>query len=244
MVGYRSSRLNQNKPFSGPVSTLLSEREPDTNLLQNVFRPLFWLIDICRISQPKLLPLLVFLVCKFFSCGKNANSVTWRIVDLLTSWAFERVARQWAWSASERKLDLFPLQRITSSDVILARTSQDAACSAACQTVKILFAPREIDQWFGNGMKEENTPTKTFIRAAVPENICLQCGKLVYNPLLRRKLFSGKQKTKTCQSLEMCTCFRETTNWELFAETARNATKRLQRKFFKLGLTFLDQKEV
>ena len=146
--------------------------------------------------------------------------------------------------ASERKLDLFPLQRSTSSDVILARTSQDAACSAACQTVKILFAPREIDQWFGNAMKEQNTPTKTFIRDAVPENICLQRGKLVYNPLLRRKLFSGKQKTKTCQSLEMCTCFRETTNWELFAETARNATKRLQRKFFKLGLTFLDQKEV
>ena len=24
MVGYRSSRLNQNKPFTGPVSTLLS----------------------------------------------------------------------------------------------------------------------------------------------------------------------------------------------------------------------------
>jgi len=57
----------------------------------------------------------------------------------------EREAR-----ASERKLDLFPLQRITSSEVILARTSQDAACSAACQTVKILFAPREIDQWFSN----------------------------------------------------------------------------------------------
>ena len=46
-------------------------------------------------------------------------------------------------SASERKLDLFPLQRITSSDVILARTSQDAACSATCQTVKILFAPHD-----------------------------------------------------------------------------------------------------
>ena len=103
---------------------------------------------------------------------------------------------------SERKLDLSPLQRITSSDVILARTSQDAACSAACQTVKILFAPPKIDQWFGNGMEEENTPTKTFIPVAAPENVSLQCGKLVDNPALRRKLFSGKQKTKTCQSLE------------------------------------------
>ena len=46
-----------------------TKREPDTNLLRNVFRPLFWLIDICRISQPKLLPLLVFLVCNF-SCEK------------------------------------------------------------------------------------------------------------------------------------------------------------------------------
>ena len=62
---------------------------------------------------------------------------------------------------------------------------------------------REIDQWFGNGMEEENTPTETFIRVAVPENICLQCGKLVDNPALRRKVFSGKQKTKTCQSLEL-----------------------------------------
>ena len=52
-------------------------------------------------------------------------------------------------------------------------------------------------------MEEENTPTKTFIRVAVPENIYLQCGMLVDNPELRRKLLSGKQKTKTCQSLEL-----------------------------------------
>ena len=52
-------------------------------------------------------------------------------------------------------------------------------------------------------MEEENIPTKTFIRVAVPENTCLQCGKLIDNPALRRKLFSGKQKTKTCQSLEL-----------------------------------------
>ena len=53
-----------------------TKREPDTNLLRNVCRPLFWLIDICRISQPKLLPLLVFLVCKFFTRGKNADWLT------------------------------------------------------------------------------------------------------------------------------------------------------------------------
>ena len=53
--------------------------EPGTNLLRNVFHPLFWLIDICRISQPKLLPLLVILVCKFFIHGKNVDSLTWKI---------------------------------------------------------------------------------------------------------------------------------------------------------------------
>ena len=68
----------------------------------------------------------------------------------------------------------------------------------------VVYEPcREINQWFGKGMEEENTPTETFIRVAVPENICVQCGKLVDNPALRRKLFSGKQKTKTCQSLEL-----------------------------------------
>ena len=53
-----------------------TKREPDTNLLRSVCHPLFWLIDICRISQPKLLPLLVFLVCKFFTRGKNADWLT------------------------------------------------------------------------------------------------------------------------------------------------------------------------
>ena len=49
-------------------------------------------------------------------------------------------------------------------------------------------------------MEEKNTPTKTFIRVAVPENIYLQCGKLVDNPALRRKLFSGKQDKNVSES--------------------------------------------
>ena len=53
-----------------------TKREPDTNLLRNVCHPLFWLIDICRISQSELLPVLVFLVCKFFTGGKNADWLT------------------------------------------------------------------------------------------------------------------------------------------------------------------------
>ena len=56
-----------------------TKKEPDTNLIRNVFRPLFWLIDICRISQSKLLPVLVFLVCEFFIRGKNADSLTLKI---------------------------------------------------------------------------------------------------------------------------------------------------------------------
>ena len=114
---------------------------------------------------------------------------------------------------SERKLNLFPLQRITSSDVILPRTSQDAACSAACKTDKILFAPHEIDQWFGNGMEEENTPTKTFIRVAVPENICLQCGKLVDNPAITEKVIfretEDKNLSKSGASSRRCVSARQ-----------------------------------
>ena len=52
-------------------------------------------------------------------------------------------------------------------------------------------------------MDEESTPTKCFVRVAVPENICLQCGGLVENAALRRRLFSGSNKTKTCQNLEL-----------------------------------------
>ena len=52
-------------------------------------------------------------------------------------------------------------------------------------------------------MAEESTPTKCFVRVAVPENICLQCGGLVENAALRRRLFSGSNKTKTCQNLEL-----------------------------------------
>ena len=52
-------------------------------------------------------------------------------------------------------------------------------------------------------MDEESTPTKCFVRVAVPENICLQCGGLVENAALRIRLFSGSNKTKTCQNLEL-----------------------------------------
>ena len=53
-------------------------------------------------------------------------------------------------------------------------------------------------------MEEEITPTKTFLRVSpVPENICLQCGVSVENAALRRRLFSGSNKTKTCQNLEL-----------------------------------------
>ena len=145
---------------------------------------------------------------------------------------------------SERKFDLFPLQQITSSDVILARTSQDVACSAASETVKILFAPREIDQWFGNGMEEENTPTKTFIRVAVPENICLQCGKLVDNPALRRKLFSGKQKTKTCQSLDLLLgdVFPRDNDLGTICRNCSERNETLTKKIFQVRANFSEPK--
>ena len=52
-------------------------------------------------------------------------------------------------------------------------------------------------------MAEKNTPTKCFVRVAVPENICLQCGGSVENAALRRRLFSGSDKTKTGRNLEL-----------------------------------------
>ena len=52
-------------------------------------------------------------------------------------------------------------------------------------------------------MAEKNTPTKCFVRVAVPENICLQCGGSVENAALRRRLFSGSDKTKTSRNLEL-----------------------------------------
>ena len=73
-----------------------TKREPDTNLLGNVCRPLFWLIDICRISQSELLPLLVFLVCKFFTRGKNADWMRKSRRRVLLSAYFSRnIYHQW-----------------------------------------------------------------------------------------------------------------------------------------------------
>lgn len=52
-------------------------------------------------------------------------------------------------------------------------------------------------------MAEENTPTKCYVRVALPENICLQCGGSIANTDLRRRLFSGSDNTKTGRNLEL-----------------------------------------
>ena len=60
--------------------------------------------------------------------------------------------------------------------------------------------------FFAHIEKEEITPTNIFLRVSpVPENICLQCGGSVHVEIaaLRRRLFSGSTKTKTCQNLEL-----------------------------------------
>ena len=62
-IAFWRGRRNEKRAWYKPSST-------------KRLRPLFWLIDICWISQPKLLPLLVFLVCKFFTRGKNADWLT------------------------------------------------------------------------------------------------------------------------------------------------------------------------
>ena len=87
-------------------------------------------------------------------------------------------------------------------------------------------------------MEEENTPTKTLIRVAVPENICLQCGKLVDNPALRRKLFSGKQKTKTFQSLELLLgdVFPRDNDLGTICRNCSERNETLTKKLFQVGL--------
>ena len=57
----------------------------DTNLIWNVYHSLFWLIDICWISQPKLLPLHTFLVCKYSIRGESADALTWKIAFIFFS---------------------------------------------------------------------------------------------------------------------------------------------------------------
>ena len=52
-----------------------TKREPDINLLRNVYRPLIWLIGICWISQPKL---LTYVAC-FFSMQSTFH--TWEMVE-------------------------------------------------------------------------------------------------------------------------------------------------------------------
>ena len=89
-------------------------------------------------------------------------------------------------------------------------------------------------------MEEENTPTKTLIRVALPENICLQCGKLVDNPALRRKLFSGKQKTKTCQSLELLLgdVFPRDNDLGTIRRNCSECNKTLTKKIFQVRANF------
>ena len=96
-----------------------------------------------------------------------------------------------------------------------------------------------------NGMEEENTPTKTFIRVVVPEDICLQCGKLMDNPALRRKLFSGKQKTKTCQSLELLLgdVFPRDNDLGTICRNCSERNETLTKKIFQVRANFSGPKE-
>ena len=72
------------------------------------------------------------------------------------------------------------------------------------------------------------------------ENICLQCGKLVDIPALRRKLFSGKQKTKTCQSLELLLgdVFPQHNELGTICRNCLERNKTLTKKFFQVRANF------
>ena len=75
-------------------------------------------------------------------------------------------------------------------------------------------------------MKENITPTKTFLRVSpVPENIFLQCGGSEENAGLRRRLFSGLTKTKTRQNSELLLGDLFKVGKKLSTEIVKNATK-------------------
>ena len=74
----------------------------------------------------------------------------------------------------------------------------------------------------------------------MPENICLQCGKLVDNPALRRKLFSGKQKTNTCQSVELLLgdVFPRDNELGTICRNCSERNKTLTKKIFQVRANF------
>ena len=98
-------------------------------------------------------------------------------------------------SARERELDLFLLQEIASSDVILTGTVLGIV-SVVC------LVGRSVKHFPRNG-KIIGTPTKTFVHVAVAENIWQQCSELVDNLALMRRLLTGSQKTKTSLNLKL-----------------------------------------
>ena len=135
-----------------------------------------------------------------FSCYKNIlflHMMPFRVqARLAHKWRF------WAYSKCEAR----------ASQVKRAKAHEWATCfpcrvshqvmSFWCELLQAL--PVNQSKYFShlakliNGlvMEEETTPTRPFVRVAVPENICLLCSKLVENPALRRKLFSSKRRPK------------------------------------------------
>jgi len=98
-------------------------------------------------------------------------------------------------SARERELDLFLLQEIASSDVILTGTVLGIVSVVCLVGGSVKHFPR-------NG-KIIGTPSKTFVHVAVAENIWQQCSELVDNLVLMRRLLTGSQKMKTSLNLKL-----------------------------------------
>ena len=90
-------------------------------------------------------------------------------------------------------------------------------------------------------MEQQNTPTKAFIRVAVPENICLPCSATVGNPALRRELFSGPNKTKIGASSWRRVWSRAQLRENEMGIVCRNCSERnetLTKNFFKVRENF------
>ena len=88
-----------------------------------------------------------------------------------------------------------------------------------------------------NRLEDENTPTKTFARVAVAEDICQQCSKLVDNLALRRRLFTGLQKKKTYLNLELLL------RLQIICRNCSDRNETFAKKVFKVKENFSKQKK-
>ena len=90
-------------------------------------------------------------------------------------------------------------------------------------------------------MEDQETPTKTYLRYIsvwqYSENICIQCGKEVFNSQNRRRLFTCEtaEKNKVCRNVELIlgdVLSREELGAAIICRACTNRNETLAKKVF------------